>query len=157
MIVQSQQNHAGRPASRPVQSADALLAVLGGAHQKVESCISELELITSETESDEMTIGSARMRIGQANLARRRIVQEVCGHLADCVSPHEAGSLRSLQTDDITQFQLVSRHIQHWTASRVKEDWRGYCAAFRALAARVRETMLAEKQLLYPLLQHAAR
>lgn len=154
MIAHSQRSTAHSQENRSGKSSSAVLqSGLDATLQRVESCIAELEKITNEAEPDSVLISSARMRIGQANFARRRSVSDACAHLALFISPAEARSVRQLQRDDLETLHLTSRHIQYWTTQAVKEDWHGYCQAFRTLRTRVREAIGAEKQLLYPLLR----
>ena len=143
----NQGNRFGTPASAALQTG------LEAAHQRVELCIRDLETLTEQANLDGVLISSARMRIGQANFARRRLVSDACAHLALFLSPAETHSLRQLQTDDLETFRLTSRHIHDWTAQAIKVDWHGYCQAFRTLRTRVRAAIGAEKRMLYPLLR----
>jgi hypothetical protein len=128
------------------------LPLLQAAHGELETCIRELESITSDT-FQEIAITAARMRIGAANADKHFAVREACAHLFPVVEPHEAEALRQLQEDNWQRVKLTSSHVRHWTAAAVADDWNGYCEAFRAIKTKVHDGIMAERRLLYPLLE----
>lgn len=151
-------SHAGSPSNRlgiAPSSSVLLLSRLNDAHQKMDSCLQELECLTSGTEPCDTAVAAARMRIGKANFERRRVVQEVCVHIMRVASPHEVEAVRELQTGEMEMLRLISLHIQRWTSLRVRDDWVGYCGAFRSLGTRVRDVVMKEKGLLHPLLERS--
>src|SRR3954454_16173643 len=133
-------------------NSGSFLPLLQAAHGDMESCIRELESVTSDP-FNEIAITAARMRIGAANVEKHFAVREACAKLFPAVGPHEAEALRQLQEDNWQRVRLTSSHVRYWTAEAVADDWKGYCAAFRAIKAKVHDGIMAEKRLLYPLLE----
>jgi hypothetical protein len=134
------------------RGSGSFLPLLQAAHGEIESCIRELETVTSDPFS-EIAITAARMRIGAANAEKHFAVREACAHLFPVVEPHEAEGLRQLQEDNWQRVKLTSSHVRHWTAEAVADNWNGYCEAFRAIKTKVHDGIMAERLLLYPLLE----
>jgi hypothetical protein len=132
-----------------------LLPALKAAHRRIESCIAELETITSGGLPDAARFGAIRLRVGQANLARRQIARRICSHLIAVTSIDKVEAVRELQRRDCEQFQRTSELIGCWTPQVLQNDWRGYCNASRRVRDGLREIVVAEKKLLYPLLQRS--
>jgi hypothetical protein len=134
------------------RDSGSFLPLLQAAHGELEACIGELESVTNDR-FNEIAITAARMRIGAANADKHFAVREACAYLFPIVEPHEAEALRQLQEDNWQRVKLTSSHVRHWTAAAVADDWNGYCEAFRAIKTKVNEGIMAERRLLYPLLE----
>lgn len=142
-----------RTLSPSVSRSLSFLATLEAAHRRLEACIAELEFITTEVECREIATTGARMRIGVANLDKHCAVREACAHLLPLVQTQEADAIRRLREDNGRRVQLTSDHVRRWTAQAVADDWNLYCEAFRGIRINVKDGILAEKRLLYPLLE----
>ena len=133
----------------------ALLETLEAAHRQFEAAMIALEATASEGPPDASQFGVVRLRISQANLARSQIVRKICTHLLSRTSADEAEAVRELQRRDAQQFQTTSEHIRRWTPDELGRDWEGYTASSRKIRAELREIIVAEKAIFYPLLRSA--
>lgn len=95
----------------------ALLAALRAAHRQVEWAPGEIEATTINETPDLPRVSAFRLRIGQANLARGKIVQKVRRHLASRASKRDADALRDLERFERMHFQSVSELVRRWTRS----------------------------------------
>lgn len=142
-------NNAHQTSDRRVSSALGVrLSAIKASHQKVESCVFELEAFMAGELSDVGAFSSARLRLRQANVARTQAVLDACRHLLT-LQPGQL-SLRDLQRRELDVSQMISLHVQQWTTERLQNDWGGYCRATRKVLERVRELIAAEKKLLRP-------
>jgi hypothetical protein len=135
-----------------VESSGALLEALEAAHRQLETAMIALEALVSEGPPDASQFGVARLRISQANLARSQIVRKICTHLISLTSANEVEAVREFQRRDAQQFQATSEHIRRWTPDALCRDWEGYAAGSREVRAELREIVIAEKALFYPIL-----
>lgn len=131
----------------------ALLAALRAAHRQVEWAPGEIEATTINETPDLPRVSAFRLRIGQANLARGKIVQKVRRHLASRASKRDADALRDLERFERMHFQSVSELVRRWTPERVFANWQGYCEESAAIRENIRQSINREKALLYPLLE----
>lgn len=140
--------------TRTIQDAgsDALLGALQSAHRLIDAAFAELECASSDVRPETQRVDAARLRIGQANLTRRRVVNRVFSHLISLISAEERDMVRDLQRQDEDCSQRVSELVRHWTPDAIADDWDGYRAASRAIRAGIVSVVTAEKELLYRLL-----
>jgi hypothetical protein len=135
-----------------IGGSNALLAALQSAHRRIDDAFSEIESVAAAKHADPQRFNAARLRIAQLNLARRRLVNEVCSHLISFLSAEEREAVRELRRRDGDCFQDVSDLVRRWTPDAIISDWGGYCVASRATRAGILAIVAAEKELLYPLL-----
>ena len=135
-----------------IGGSDALLGALQSAHRQIDAAFAELERVSSGLQPETRRLNAARLRIGQANLARRRIVNQVCSYLSSVISVHEREMVRELQRQDEDCSQKVSELVRHWTPEAIANDWDGYRVASRTIRAGIVSVVTAEKELLYRLL-----
>jgi hypothetical protein len=95
----------------------------------------------------------ARLRIAQANLARRKLVDQICRYLTLVLSPEEGELVRELRRRDEGCFQNVSTLVREWKPEDVFRNWDSYCVAARSIRAEILMIVSAEKELLYPFLE----
>lgn len=157
MHVQSNSVRKGRPGDPlgPPTSV-TLLESLETVHREVEASLDEMDLIARDAAPPPAQFATARLRAGKAILAKRQITAKVCSHLVSVTSIEEAAEIRQLQNRDGERSNLISDHVQRWTPDAIGNDWHGYCQASREMRGGVREMVVAEKKLLYPLLVRAA-
>jgi hypothetical protein len=135
-------------------TSPGLLAGLQAAHREVEAALDEMDLIARDAAPDAAQFSAARLRAGQAILAKLQITTKVCSRLISMTSIKAAGEIRELRSRDSDQAKLISDHVRRWTPDVIGNDWQGYCQASREMRDGVRELVLAERKLLYPLLGH---
>lgn len=129
-----------------------LLQGLEAAHREVEASLDEMDLVAGDAVPDAVRFASVRLRAGQAILAKRQITTKVCNHLIPTVAIEDAEAIRDLKYRDSERSNLISDHVRRWTPDAITNDWQGYCQASREMRGGVREMIVAEKRLLYPLL-----
>jgi hypothetical protein len=130
-----------------------LLEGLEVAHREVEESLDEIDSTAPDTAPGAAQFGAARLRAGQAILAKRQITTRVCSYLISMTSIEDAEGIRALQHRDGEQSKLVSDHVRRWTPDAIRNDWQAYCQASREVRDGVREIIVAEKRLFYPLLE----
>ena len=113
-----------------------------------------MEDVASAESPHHERVGLARLRVAQANLARRRIVMKLLSHLTSLVTVDAREALREHLRRDEDNSQKVSALIREWTPGAVLRDWDGYRDASRAIRSGIQQIIATEKTLLYPLLQH---
>jgi hypothetical protein len=133
--------------------APALLSALESAHRQIEASFVEMEDVASADSPDHERVGLARLRVGQANLARRRIVTKLLSHLTAVITVDARDALREHLRRDEDHSQKVSALIREWTPKAVIRDWNGYREASRAIRSGIQHIIATEKTLLYPLLK----
>ena len=130
----------------------ALLSALQSAHRLIDVAFAEMEHVACGDLPDVQRFSVARMRIAQANLARRRLIDRIVTHLTSAISTEEWDAVRDLRRRDESCFQKVSELVRHWTPEAVTSDWAGYCVASKSTRAGILQIVTAERELLYPLL-----
>lgn len=139
---------AGRNANTLVSSVSAEhLWAIEGSHQRVESCMIDLEIIMGHELTDLGQFSAVRLRLRQANLARTQIALAACHYLVAGSRAEEA--LHELQLRELEVSQKISTHVQLWPVPRLQEDWHGYCRATAKVLEHVRGLIAAERELLY--------
>lgn len=135
-----------------IGESGTLLLALQAAHRQVETAFSQMKDIASEDVPDLQRFSAARLRIGQANLARRQIVEKVASHLISVTPADQAEAMREHRRRDQSCFHEASTLVREWTLEEVQRNWNGYFAASEIVRERIRAIIAAEKALLYPLL-----
>ena len=139
-----------------VTDAAALLAALQAAHRQIEAASTDLEDVSAAGAPDVAKFSMARLRLGQAHLARRPIAQKVYAVLVSTISADEAEAVRDLQRRDGELAQELSDHIRRWTPIAVQERWAAYCEASVLIRGRLRAVLAMERSLIFPLLKRLA-
>jgi hypothetical protein len=83
-----------------------LLAGLQAAHREVEAALDEMDSIAGDAAPGAAQFGAARLRAGQAILAKLQITTKVCSRLISMTSIKAAGEIRELQSRDSDQAKL---------------------------------------------------
>ncbi len=130
----------------------ALLLTLQAAHRQIDAATEEMERIASAELPELGQFSASRMRLAQANLARRRLVDQISSHLISRLPAKEYETVRRLRRQDEDCFQKVSKYVRQWTTEAVSKDWAGYCAASRTTRSGILQIVAAEKAVLYPFL-----
>lgn len=139
-----------------VANAQSLFAALQAAHRQIESASNNLEAVSAAGTPDLAKFTIARLRLGQAHLARRPIAQEVYAILASAIRTEEAEAVRDLQRRDTELAQELSNHIRRWNPTAVQDCWDAYCEASRHIRSRLRALIAIERSLIFPLLNRLA-
>jgi hypothetical protein len=137
-----------------ITNAPGLLSALQSAHRQIEASFVAMDDVASAAAPDHERVGLARLRVAQANLARRRIVTKLLSHLTTLVTVDARDALREHLRRDEDHSQKISALIREWTPGAVLGDWDGFRAASRAIRSGIQQIIATEKTLLYPLLQH---
>ena len=142
------------PSTGPsITNAPALLSALQSAHRQIEASFVAMEDVASAAAPDHQRVGLARLRVAQANLARRRIVSTLLSHLTALVTVDARDALREYLRRDEDHSQKISALIREWTPGAVLRDWDGFRDASRAIRSGIQQIITTEKTLLYPLLE----
>jgi len=141
---------------RSVANASELLAALREAHRQIDSASSDLEALSAAGAPDPAQFGIARLRIGQAHLARSHLAQKIYTALVSTLSAEEVEPVRELQRRDGELAQELSNHIRRWNPTTVREGWEAYVEASRLIRARLRALVATERSVICPLLERLA-
>ena len=141
-----------QPQPQPHESGPALLTELAAAHSALLERIAELGAITGRAAPARLEYTSARMRLSQASIDRRTVLNRALRHLSDRADDATALVLASVREADGELIAHSVAHLGKWTADSIAADWRGYCEASREMRDHMARTVRAEAELLKPLL-----
>lgn len=142
-----------RPSSIDRSNSKSLLAALKVVHLQIEATFAELGAEAGEEVSDLSRFSNIRMRVGQALLTKRQVVDKVASHLIPLISADEATGVRELQLRDRSSCHLASQIIRDWPPDEIQRNWGGYCSASRDFRTGILGLISAEKELYYVLLR----
>lgn len=142
-----------QPHPRPRESAAMLLAELEAAHAALLERIAELGAVTDQPQPTRLESTAARMRLSQASIERRAILNRALRFLGERADPAHAPAIAKVRAADGELIAHSVAHLAKWTAQTVDSDWRGYCEASRSMRQHMADTVKAEAQLLKPLLK----
>ena len=134
------------------QSAPGLLAELQAAHSTLLERIKELGEITAHAVPSRLEYTSARLRLSQASIARRSVLNRTLEYLGARVDAAGSQVLARVRAADGELIAHSVEHLGKWTAEAVGSDWAGYCDASRSMRDHMARTVNAEAELLQPLL-----
>jgi hypothetical protein len=134
-----------------------LFVQLRSAHDHLVAEMENLDRITLGSEPELNTLTTCRWRLSQASLRRRKLASRVFDFLADRVAGADLIALRRMQAADQEMMSRSARHVGNWTVQTIFQDWRAYCEASRDIRKQMMDHVLAERQLLHPLLEGLAR
>jgi hypothetical protein len=141
------------PPPRPRESAAALLAELEAAHANLLERIAELGAVTDQPQPTRLESTSARMRLSQASIERRAVLNRALRYLGERADPAAAQTIAKIRAADGELIAHSVAHLAKWTAQNVDSDWLGYREASRSMRDHMAGTVKAEAQLLKPLLK----
>ena len=139
-----------QPHREPRASGPALLVELTAAHAALLERIAELGEITGREAPTSLEYTSARMRLSQASIDRRTVLNRALRHLAergDC-----ADAVAKVRAADGELIAHSVMHLGKWTGQAIAADWAGYCGASKAMRDHMADTVRAEAEALRPLL-----
>jgi hypothetical protein len=141
-----------QPQATPHASGPALLAELTAAHAALLERIAELGAITGQAAAPRLEYSAARMRLSQASIDRRTVLNRTLRHLSEQADDATALVLARVREADGELIAHSVKHLATWTAESISADWRGYCEASREMRDHMARTVHAEAELLKPLL-----
>lgn len=130
-----------------------MLSNLRAVHQQLLICISDMEQVTSEGAPNPLRYTGARLRISQASLTRRGLFHRISKHLASIVSSADGNALQALDALDSQNARHSTNHVSRWTIEAIQADWAGYQECSLEIRTRMKEGIITEQQVLYPMLQ----
>jgi hypothetical protein len=141
-----------QPQAAPHVSGPALLAELTAAHAALLERIAELGAITSHAAPARLEYSAARMRLSQASIERRSVLNRALRHLGERADDAAALVLARVREADGELIAHSVAHLAKWTAESISANWAGYCDASREMRDHMARTVRAEAELLKPLL-----
>lgn len=137
--------------SRPM--FDSMLAELREAHQQLLAEMANIDALTRAPQPGTEEFATARWRISQANLLRRKLSTTIRDALLLDISEQGKATLKLLQEAD-QEMMLKSRaHVSSWTTEKIRMNWPGYCEASRLIRWHMDAHIALEQRFLYPILE----
>jgi hypothetical protein len=136
--------------------SSALLVQLSSAHDRLIAEMENLDRMTHGPRPELSEITTGRWRLGQASLRRRSLASRSFDFLAARLEGSDLMLVKKMQATDQEMMRRSASHVGNWTTRTIWEDWKGYCAASRDIRTHMRAHILAERQMLYPLLERLA-
>jgi hypothetical protein len=147
----------GPQPNRPAQaSAAELFAELSQVHATLGERITALETLTADALPSKMEYTSARLRLSQASIDRRSLLNKTLRLLEERSDPPSAAAAAKVRAADGELIAHSVAHLAKWTTEAVANDWRGYCEASRAMRDHMTRTFEAEAAALSPVLQRGS-
>lgn len=137
--------------------AGQLLAALRDAHAGLRVEIGNMDSITQGRTADSLAYASARWKISQASLKRRRLAAAARQFLLAAGTDADGTQLSTLENAEQQMMRRSREHVGKWTIARIDLDWAGYCAASRLIRWHMDAHLLLERKTLFPLIERAAR
>lgn len=134
-----------------------MLARLKTIHEELLAGIKTLEAVVRQATPDVAGLTNARWKLSRASAHRRKFLTEtVYPALAD-VPEAEARRLDELRAAGAAVLAESARHIAAWSTEQIVNDWAGYQRASAAMRSAMRSRVVAEKAVLYPMLEATER
>lgn len=133
-------------------SGPAVLAELLAAHSTLLERIAELGAITGQEAPTSLEYTSARMRLSQASIDRRSVLNRALRHLGHGADDRAAQAVARVREADGELIAHSVMHLGKWTSAAIAADWAGYCEASREMRDHMARTVHSEAELLRPLL-----
>ena len=142
------------PASGPAEDRRArdLLSRLEHAHATLIAAMAAYDEITRRPLADRSRYIPARMRVSDANFARRKLVKQCFEYLHPIVEPATAQALEACNRDNLDSLRHSAAYFARWSTDSIEREWHAYCRASREIRARIRAEIEEDRRLLYPLL-----
>jgi len=140
-----------------VHVARTLLSELRNAHKKLIGQLMAMDALTSAKAVDPTLCATGRWRLSQASLGRRLLAARICDYFLPRLEPDRRARVKAVADADRALLRVSSTHLGHWPATAVHADWTGFCSASREMQRRTHAHIVLEQQVLYPMLEDAAR
>jgi hypothetical protein len=134
-----------------------MLARLKTIHEELLVGIKTLETVVQQSAPDVVGLTNARWKLSRASSHRRKFLADTVYPALDRASVPDRRGLEELRAAGTALLTESAQHIAAWSTDRIMSDWAGYQAASAAMRAAMRNRIAAEKAILYPLLEGAAR
>ena len=135
----------------------ALLAAIKQAQGQLTAEMAKMDALTREERPDRARYSHLRWQLSHYSLTRRMLSAKILAHLEAFVSPAEAETLKTLRGSDRELARSSTAHIGRWSAEAIDTGWFDYCEASREIRWKMRAYLGMEQQLLFPILERAAR
>jgi hypothetical protein len=143
----------GAQPDRPAQaSGAALYAELRHVHAALAERIAALEALTADALPSKMEYTSARLRLSQASIDRRSLLNKALRLLEERADPQSVAAAAKVRAADGELIAHSVAHLAKWTTEAVASDWRGYCESSRSMREHMTRTFEAEAAALGPVL-----
>lgn len=130
-----------------------MLIELKTLHRELLAAIAAVEQLVADAEPDRGRLPAARASLVNASARRRRWIENhVYPHLDGQLPAEDQRGLDALRDENVDLRAQSLAHVNDWTIEAIVRDWNGYRRAAAAMMASMRQRILAEQELLYPLL-----
>lgn len=127
---------------------------LQGIHADLIVVIHRAETLVTGDPPDAEALVEARWELRRASRRRTRHVDEVVlPLLLAWATPAEAAALTALRERNAPRLAASADHAARWPIERALGDWLTYRVAAAAFLGRMRERVLDEQQVLYPMIE----
>jgi len=147
--MQRAQQHSARGLTVAVQ----MLSELQTAHSSLLAAMRDMERVAQPPPKSVREVTAARLKMSQASLARRMLIDHACDFLRARVSESDGRALRALNRVRYDYQLRSTAHVSRWSVAQIARDWTGYCAASRELRSEMARSIEAERSILYAMLQ----
>lgn len=143
-------------ASRGLATARQMLTKLQTAHAELLAGIAAMQAVNDRADASPEQWIYSRWLLGRASRMRRLCVERACLFVLPAATPSERFHIRRLQAHGMAMRQTSRNYVAHWTPERIARDWRGYCAASIPMRGGVTDRIIAEQEILIPILKRMA-
>ena len=140
-----------------VNVAQSLLSELRGAHRRLIAEMAAMDRLTAEPLADLTLCATARWRLGQASLQRRLIAARITDYFLHRLDGRPREQLQDLAIADQALLRESSAHLVRWSTRSLSGDWPGFRRDSRDMHRKKHAHIIREQELLYPVLEEAAR
>jgi hypothetical protein len=123
-------------------------------HAQILANLDALEALTALAEPPH-ALSSVRLALTRASRARTMFLERLHADLIVRGDGSTRTALETLRAGGKAGLVTSANHIGAWTLREIASNWRGYCEASRAMRAAMRERIVREAELVYPLLAKA--
>lgn len=135
----------------------ALLAAIKQVQGQLTAEMAKMDALTREERPDRARYSHLRWQLSHYSLMRRMLSAKIFAHLEQIVSQADAEALRTLRASDRELARSSTAHIGRWSTETINIAWLDYCEASRDIRWKMRAYLRMEQQLLFPILERAAR
>ena len=128
-------------------------AELEQAHSQLLAQLDALEELVRGPVPTAGALSAARYQLTRVSRKRRKLLEErVFPMLLDRLEGAAADRIRTLRDSTSTAVADSAKHIHRWSTDEILDDWSGYRTASASMRRQMRERVMQEQRMLYPLL-----
>ena len=121
-------------------------------HGELLLCIAALEQVVGRPAPDAERLTAARWKLTRASGRRRRLLTNKILPALAAVPVTNTPRLQELREETAAMLAVSSRHIARWTVVEIIANWGEYQHASSIITSSMRNRIVTEKIVLYPLL-----